>query len=214
MSHLRPQLAAGAQRLFRIFKDAGVEALLVGGAAAAAGGNERDTKDLDVNLFSTPKQTVSVLKALRQHGITVTPLEWAGRYSANIPASAPGKKDAVKVDLAVKGNSSILAYTQTTVSLPGVVFANTQWLLVDKIRTMAERVKKDTAKQSSDLLDIQYCLNSVTDPLPQDLLDHIPETVWAEFWERAQVLEPDFIGLARVLFPPIGLPKPPSASGS
>ncbi len=127
-----------------------------------------------------------IIKGLQAKGITTKKEQRPNRFSANVPETASGHRDATSVDLAVKpGITSILPYTT---SIGDITVADPRLLLVDKIRCFTERSDNQDKKLENDLQDILFCVDEIVEkypvPLPAVLVNLIDDDVWAKYWVR------------------------------
>ncbi|KAF9017275.1 hypothetical protein BDZ89DRAFT_993973 [Hymenopellis radicata] len=211
MSSLRTHLLVAAQRFTATVHQSGGVSILMGGAAASLLGGSRESKDLDFNL---PVMSRRVYDALNSSGIHTIMADSTrpDRFSANVPASSPGARDAVSVDLAViPHTSAILRFTK---QINGIVVADERLLFLDKIRCFTERGAGQDKKVTDDVTDIMFCLDVlVVDllPIPQDLVRLIipDDSVWEKFWVKLESGKFKFeYNLCADFFGQLGLPLP------
>lgn len=108
-----------------------------------------------------------------------------GRFSANVPESAPGNRDATGIDLAIKPYiASILEFTK---EVDGIRICDEPLLLVDKIQCFGTR-SSGHRKLKTDLEDIFFCimqLDGHQQTIPSRLQEIFLEKFsWDRFWPR------------------------------
>ncbi|KAF4564889.1 hypothetical protein EYR40_011063 [Pleurotus pulmonarius] len=182
----RARLLDAAQRIAAVLNENNKNYILMGGGASILQGNKRKTKDLDINVLEMNDRLIADMTAA---GISIRPnKKTPQRWSATVPETTSGAKDATSVDIALKPEISDL-FEHTDI-VDGVTVADLHLLLVDKIRTASRRGGGQDQKIINDMSDIFFCLCEMEGRkaavVPDKLKISLTPEVWAEFWKRAE----------------------------
>ncbi|KAF4583614.1 hypothetical protein EYR38_002369 [Pleurotus pulmonarius] len=158
----------------------------MGGGASILQGNDRYTRDLDINVLDMNDRLIADMTAA---GISIRPnKKTPQRWSATVPETTSGAKDATSIDIAWK--PEIRDLFEHTDIVDGVTVAGLHLLLVDKIRTASRRGRGQDQKIINDMSDIFFCLCEMEGRkaavIPDKLKVSLTPEVWAEFWKRAE----------------------------
>ncbi|KAF9496467.1 hypothetical protein BDN71DRAFT_1446205 [Pleurotus eryngii] len=183
----RVQIIRAAHRIAAVFSNNNKKYIIMGGGASIIqGSEERQTRDLDINVLKMDDRLIAKMAAA---GITVRPnRNTPKRWNATIPESSPGAKNATSVDIALRPEiEDVLGHAEV---VDGVVVAGLHLLLVDKIKTMSSRGVVASAKTETDLQDVLFCTSEIERRkkglVPHNLKQCLTDDIWMRFW--AQVL--------------------------
>ncbi|KAF8164860.1 hypothetical protein B0H34DRAFT_631848, partial [Crassisporium funariophilum] len=144
------RLLPAAKLVFASMKQSGVQGILLGGAAQAMLGGERNTKDLDINVSNFPDFNHDLLykRLPNRNGIM------------QVTYMDPQKRQDISCDVAEKRKHLMPIFLKYSCydQENEIWYANHALLLADKIRTFSARPEHNIQKRYNDLTDIQFCI--------------------------------------------------------
>ncbi|KAF9558849.1 hypothetical protein CPC08DRAFT_667116 [Agrocybe pediades] len=183
MAHLSSALAnkerllSAAKDVFAAIKKSKVQGILVGGAAAVLLGQNRTTRDVDINVTKFPS-----FKMFSPEVLYTRKSDWPDmlKVTHRIPGST---RSDLSCDLGISKAAVMplyMKYAKEYEEYPDIKYASLPLLLADKITTCAER---RGVKVVCDISDVVFCLEqllSFTDftKMPEDLKSLYTQEHW------------------------------------